>query len=525
MVISRDAVAEFLDRPRRSFARLKRYTRADILEEIDSHGVPRRFVTRPRLHQLVCYLIGVLMRRWLFFLDMGMGKTKIVLDLLNGARMVTGDDRLQALVFVPKLVHMGSWDNQVDEHSDFTVALAWESNIERKWEVLATSDADITVIDYQGFGLACTRLAKVAGKSKRVRDDSRVKALRKRYAFLAFDEIHRCKSRDTIRFGMLRQLVKGIEWRFGLSGTPIGRNPEDFWAEFFLIDDGETLGETIALYRQALFTEKKNYFGGTDYVFDKRNAETLRRILRNRSITYDSSEAPDLPRHSIDKKRVRLSAEQREAYNKLVEGQYIEVDGVRVRVPIDGVFHRMREITSGYRRERVNGVPVTTHYKENPKLEALRSYIEDIPATSKFIVFYEYKPTGEMLQALMRELRIKCLVLDGSTKDPLTIESRFKNDESIRGLLANSASGGEGINAQRANYQLYFEAPVSPITRSQSIRRAWRDGQTRPVFTVDFVVQGSVDERILEFLAEGRDMLNALTRGSRGAQVALFGRV
>ena len=523
-MLSKESVEAFLDKPRRSYNYLKRYSRAELLDAIDEAGLPRRlFTTLPRLHQLVCYLIGLIERYWLFFLDMGLGKTKIVLDLLTAANKDrSATDKLQALVFVPKLVHMGSWDNQVGEHSDHTIELVADTSIERKWELLANSTADVTVVDYQGFGLACTRAFGKSGK--RARDDGRVKLLRKKYRFIAFDEIHRCKNRDTMRFGIMRQLVKDAEYIFGLSGTPAGRNPEDFWAEFFLVDGGETLGETLQMFRQAFFTAKPNYFGGTDYKFDKTQNEILRRFLQNRSIAYDSAECLDLPLLQQSRKLFTLTKEQRAAYKVIQAGKFIEVDGQRVRLPADGAFHRMREITSGYQRSRVNGVSVTQHFKDNPKLELLRDTVEDIPADCKFIVFYDYKPTGDMLQALMRELKIKALVLDGATKDPLSIERIFRGDESVRALLANSASGGEGINAQRANYEIYFESPVSPITRSQSIKRAHRDGQTRTVFAIDLVAEDTVDESILGFLAEGRDILASLMQGSPGAQVALFGR-
>lgn len=517
-MISKDSVEEFLNRPRRSYAHLKRWSRGDVLTEIKDRGLPRDvFVTRPRLHQLVCYLIGLLERRWLFFLGMSAGKTKIVLDLLAAANAMR-TDRLQALVFVPKLVHMGTWEAQVAQHSRHTFRAVDERSVPRKLQLLLESDADITVIDYQGFALATSKDHAEGGL---MRDSKVVDALARKYKFFAFDEVHRCKNKGTLRFAIMRRLVKTAEYVYGMTGTPHGRNVEDLWAQFLLVDGGETLGETIGLFRQALFIEKKNYFGGRDYVFDKRNGALLRDIIRNRSITYRTSECVDLPPRIDIRRTFKLPAAQRREYEALREGRM--VDGIRV--PVDGVFHRMREITSGYVRKKINGVSVVQRFDQNPKLDLLEESLLEVDADAKFIVYYTYNPTGDLIAELMRRMRLKVLVLDGRTKDPRTIEHRLTHDDSIRGLLCNSDSGSEGLNAQRASVEVFYEPPVSPITREQATMRVLRDGQRADKVTIiDLVAEGTVDDRILEFTDEGRNLLGELMRGTGGAQAALFGR-
>ncbi len=515
-MISKDAVAAFVARPRRSWAWVKRYTRADLVEELHAINAPMRWRTLPRKHQLACYLVGLLNPKFLMLLDMGLGKTLLVLMLLVAARLK--ERGIRALIVVPKKVHMGTWADEVSKHTDLSIECIDVISVQEKWEALMASEADVTVIDYMGLGLATTHKMNKQGRNKLVRDDKRMRLLRDKFGFLSLDEIHRAKNKESLRFGILRQLVKTMRHVYGLTGTPQGRDPQDLWAQFFLIDGGDTLGESLGLFREAFFTSKNGYFGGKEYKFDTAKQDQLSRAIQAVSIVYEEKECLDLPPMLPIKRTYTMSEEQIEEYRRLRAGD--EIDGVRI--PIDGVFHRMREVASGYKRSRVNGVSVVERFDENPKLDLFESDILEMPANRKAIVFYDYIPTGNLLAEMLKRNGIKCLTLDGRTKDTIAVQRKFTNDASVRVLLCNSESGSEGINAQVANYQFFYESPVSPITRRQAMKRAHRQGQERRVIITDYVGRHTVEEKILEYIAQGFSMLAALKAGSHAAKQALF---
>lgn len=518
-MISKEAVAAFEARARSSWERYKTRSRAAILEELWERGFPTRFHTRPRLHQLVGYLVGMLNPKFLYFLDPGLGKTKLALDLFTEYKR-TASTPLQALVFVPKKVHMGTWAIQVEEHAPhLTVATIDATSVEVKWEALIASSADLTIVDYQGFGLATSKARK--GEKGLVKDETRILHLQRKYRFLVFDEVHRSKNKDTLRFTLMRQLVKTASNVYGLTGTPHGRDPEDLWGQFFLVDGGYTLGETLGLFRSTFYDEKPGWFGGTDYKFRKDKHDALIRFAQNLSLTYTEAECLDLPPAIPVKRRFRLSREQLSEYGRLRAGEYVE----DVRVPIDGVFHRMREVTSGYVRRKVRGVDVVDPFPDNPKLDLIEQDLLGMQPGEKAIIFYDYNPTGEMLHSLLKRLKLGVITLNGATKDPVAVESTFTRDPKIRVLLCNSASGSEGINAQVATYVMFYEQPVSPITRQQAIKRAYRQGVKHRVRIIDYLAQGTVDETILGFVLEGLDLLAQLKRGSSHAARSLLGRM
>jgi SNF2 family DNA or RNA helicase len=72
-----------------------------------------------------------------------------------------------------------------------------------------------------------------------------------------------------------------------------------------------------------------------------------------------------------------------------------------------------------------------------------------------------------------------------------------------------------GLNVQVAQYGIYYESPVSAMIRKQSERRIERQySEHSRVFLMDLVVAGTVDERILAFHKEGKELLKSIIDGT-----------
>src|SRR5207302_1017454 len=100
----------------------------------------------------------------------------------------------------------------------------------------------------------------------------------------------------------------------------------------------------------------------------------------------------------------------------------------------------------------------------------------------------------------------------GQTKDPEGDLLRF--DQSHYQWLILQNRFGQGPNLQAAQYGLYYETPVSAIMRKQTRRRIERQySPHEKIFLMDFIVRGTVDTQILDYLAEGLDLFEAIVRG------------
>jgi SNF2 family DNA or RNA helicase len=292
----------------------------------------------------------------------------------------------------------------------------------------------------------------------------------------------------------------------------------------FLVDRGETLGETLGLFQNVYYDEKKDTFSGfPEYTFRKKMTDTLHTILRNRSIAYEADEAT-LPKLVPILKRVALSKDAIAHYDE-VKSQFkaaITSTGVRDLQLIKNTFLRMRQISSGFigYYDDDTGTRAAFAFDDNPKLEMLLSLVREIQADHKLIIFNQFTFSGSIIARELEREKINHVRIYGKTKNQSEVLSKYKNDDDCRVLLLNNDCGGFGLNLHVARYGIYFESPTCPIMRKQTRRRYERQGSKfKSVFQYDLVTNGTNDEDNLASLAAGRDLLEDVLKGRRKSLV------
>lgn len=514
MAINRLAVQAYLRRPLEDFSWMKSLTREQVMRELEGLRVRPRFKTEPWLHQLVCFYIGLCEPRFMFMLDMGTGKTKILTDIL--LQLMREGRARRALVGVPRLINVDSWQDDLERHSELEPNLIRMEDIEEKRERLLNppASADLSIIDFQGLHWAlCKR--KNGRTGALVRDDKLVHRAQRLYDFVAIDEIHKLANRESLWWGIMRQLTKGAGSVYGATGTLFGRDPMMAFGQFKLVDGGETLGEHVGLFQEALFTHKVHPFkrGGV-WTFDRRNEAVLNRMLRHRSIRYEDFEVHDLPPTVQREVVVDMTPEQREHYMRALEG-LINAGGQIEECKAQWL--RMRQIVSGYLAWKDTAGDHVLRFKRNPKLDALESLL-DGTGDSKVVVCYDYTETGRMIVERVRAMGVDCVWYYGGTKDQSATRRRFLDDPKCRVMVMNSEAGGTGNDGLQkvARYMVFFETPTPPITRKQTVKRIARPGQERRSYVYDIVAERSLDRGILGALAESIDAHDRVVGGKSG---------
>ena len=520
-MISKAGLREYMEKDLDSFRWMKRLTERQLRKEFrETYGVQPHFKTTPWLHQLVCFHIGMLYPEFLFLLDMGLGKTKILLDIMT--QRIREGTMKRAIITVPRLINLGSWEEAILEHSDLEPNIVSATNIDEKTEMLLHPKGQVTVIDYAGLQNTLSSKAVVKGKKKLVKDDRKVLLAARQHDFFGMDESHKAKNRDTLRFSLLRGLTGKMKARYATTGTMFGRNPEDIWAQFFLVDRGETLGDTLGMFRAAFFTEdySNKWKMGADYKFNKGMMRDLYRRLQHRSLRYDEDECLDIPERSIIPIKLAFPTEQREHYLRAVQGLIQAAGKLR---ELDSNYLRMRQIVAGFLQWKDDSGPHEVVFSENPKLQAIERLVEEA-GNSKVVISHEYTKSGELITGLLDRMEVGYEWLHGGSKDPINAVRRFIEDPNKRVFVMNSESGGTGTDGLQkvAKYLVFFECPPSPISRAQVIKRVHRPGQLHKSFIYDLIIEGSIDRRILSFIAEGRNLHQAVINGDFGARSLLL---
>lgn len=505
-VVSPRFVETYLNRPLLDFDWLKGVPKEELYQHATSE-LGFRFATECWHNQLVCFAIAASMKEFLFFLKMGGGKSKVVLDQIRYRKR--RKELVRACILAPELLHVDSWAEQLRTHApDLSYQLLVGDKNERF--DLINRPSDVCVMNYKGLEVYMSRRGRVGVKTKQQLSPEIASEFASRFNFVVFDESHRLGNHRSLVFELCRWLSMSAEYRYALSGTPFGRDPAKLWPQFMLIDHGATLGRTLGTFRNVFFTPKQDYWKGVEWTFNRDMLSSLNRVIKNRSITYELEELRDMPKKVLIKLPVRLVEEGRVYYDRIISGLREQRGDYR---SLGNVFVRMRQCASGFLALRADDESrIEVQFKANPKLTALKEFL--LSKDDKVLVFHEFIHSGVLIERLLEEMKIGYASLRGSTKDSGAQYSKFLNDPKCRVFVLNNQLGSEAINPQYVcRRAVFYESPVSPIRREQAEGRIHRPGQQWTTFVYDLTVLGTVEEKILRFVKEGRDLLRAVLAG------------
>ncbi len=488
---------------------------------LDKAGL--HFHTKPRQAQKVCTLLGWKYPSYMFSLEMGGGKSKVALDLFANRHLNREAGR--ALVLVRNVINLWSWEDQVKAHTPHLTAQSLDMTGEKgRWATL-TGEADVVMVTYAGLaGLLSNKVeTDVKGKIKiewRL-SHKKINRLCQHFNFLICDESTEFRTHSSIYFKMVKYLSKQMRYTYALTGTPFGKNVQHLWSQFYVLDQGYTLGETLGLFRGAYFDETKNYWGGYEYKLKRGSEAKLNQRIRNRSIRYEAHECQDMPEaigglsdRNFMIRYVPMPAEITPYYDAV----RTEVQDAKRNLQLtQNVYHRARMLTAGWLGAYNDlGERCELEFPKNPKLDGLLDLLAEIPEDEKVIVFHWYNVSGSIISKRLTKEKIKHVWIYGKT--PTTqvkaAKEQFLGSGGPRVLLA-SGSIAMGANLQTASrYMAFFESPVDPLERRQVEARILRgEGLKGPRYFYDLAMIGTVDVKNLYQIRAGASLADRIVDG------------
>ena len=511
--INPKAIATFLDRPRTNWSWYKRLTDEKLEARRSNLKVDPPIWEGLHRHQKAGFLLAVRLKRLCLWYDTGTGKSIISIALIRYFKKKGSLKR--ALILVPNKVNKNEWEQELTKHSpgpELSFCLLSGSSA-NKWDTLTTTDATVIIETYAGFVRMLSSLQQARKKQHLKPDRERVKEVAGLIDTMILDESGAVGNHQSLAYRICRKLSKTCQRVYALNGTPIGRDPTPLWAQMHVVDQGETLGETLGLFRATFFTESQNYWGATEYTFRENKSKLLNRLITNRSLRYTADES-DLPAVTPIVKTFALGRDANEYYDKALQSLRQARGNV---TELKNEFLRMRQLSSGFLgyKDDETGMSAQLEFTPNPKLEMLLSLLQEIVGSYKAVVFHDFTFSGSIISRELRELKIGHARIFGGTKDAGAELSKFNTDDECRVLVLNNHAGGMGLNLQVARYGIYYESPVSAIMRKQTRARVVRQGSKfHKVLIYDLVMRQGVDEKILEFHKQGADLLKAIIDGS-----------
>jgi SNF2 family DNA or RNA helicase len=431
-------------------------------------------------------------------LDLGMGKTSIVLSCLNYLMFETFEVS-KVLIIAPLRVARNTWSDEIkkwDHLQGLRYSIAVGTAAERIKALKA--DADIYIINRENVPW----LIEESG-------------LPFDYDMVVVDELSSFKNWNAKRFKALMKVRPKVKRIVGLTGTPSSNGLMDLFAEFKVLDMGERLGRFISQYRVNFFKPDrvngpivysyKLLPGAEDRIYEK---------ISDITISMKASDYLEMPELISTEYKVYLDDEERAKYEELKNELVLQLPGAEITAANAATL-------SGKLSQLANGAIYDDDGSVNAfherKLDALEDLIES--ANGKpVLVAYWFKHDLKRITERLTALKVNFQRLDSDES------IRKWNAGELQVGLIHPASAGHGLNLQEGgNTIIWFGITWSLELYSQTIGRLFRQGQkAKNVTVIHIITDGTVDERILKAL-EAKDSTQRALIDAVKAEVVMDG--
>ena len=419
------------------------------------------------------------------FLDMGLGKTVITLDAINTLRY----DRWavqRVLIIAPKKVAEGTWTKEAQkwEHLRHLRISAVLGSQQKRLRALATP-ADIYVINRDN-------VAWLVDKKKNSWP----------FDMVVLDESSSFKNSQSKRFKALKLVRSRINRLVELTGTPASNGLIDLWAQIYLLDGGARLGRTLGQYRERFFDpDKRSRTQIFSYTPKDGSMEYIQQAIGDICVSMKAEDYLNLPDRMFDDVPVVLDDKAQKSYRQLERDLLLELDEGQITAASAGVLTgKLLQLCNGavYDSEKR---PLAIH---NCKVEAFLEVLEQLNG-QHCLVFYNFQHDRDRLLTALEPLGLRVRVYQSAADEDAW------NAGEIDVLMAHPASCAYGLNLQNGGHHIvWFGLTWSLEQYEQANKRLHRQGQRHPVIVHHLVVQGGMDEDVIESLRAKGDTQEAL---------------
>ena len=459
-----------------------------------------KFKTKPYAHQITALEKSWNKETYAYFMEMGTGKTKVLID--NLAMLYDKGKVDGALIVAPKGVVKTWYEQELPTHLPTHIEykkILWQSNITKtqkeKLDSLFEIGLDLHILIMNVESLSTDKGVKFASKFL---DSHKV--------LMAIDESTTIKNQAAKRTKNIINLGKFAKYRRIMTGSPITKNPLDLFSQCEFLDPWLLNYDSFYAFRNRYAKMKNMYLRDrTIQVVDAfQNLGELSEKVKGFSYRVLKEDCLDLPPKNFIKRYVTLTSDQKRIYEQMKKEAMAILNGkVTTTMTVLTQLMRLHQITCGH----FTADDGSTQSVESNRLNELMLVLEEIEG--KAIIWANYQlSVGEIIQRIIKEhgkdsyVHYYGLTSQEDRQDNIR---KFQNDPKCRFLIGTPQTGGYGITLTQANTVIYYSNGYDLEKRLQSEDRAHRIGQKKNVTYIDLIAEDTVDEKIVKAL---RDKIN-----------------
>ena len=215
-----------------------------------------KFKTKPYAHQLIALEKSWNRSTFAYFMEMGTGKTKVLID--NLAMLYDKGKVNGALIIAPKGV-VGTWYNQelpahLPDHIE-KITVLWQANINKKQQSKLDElfklghELHVLVMNVEAFS---TEKGLTFAK----------KFLRSHNSLVAIDESTTIKNPKAKRTRNILDIANLTKYRRVMTGSPVTKNPLDLFTQCYFLDPYHLNHESYYSFRMRYAIMKTAHISG-----------------------------------------------------------------------------------------------------------------------------------------------------------------------------------------------------------------------------------------------------------------------
>ena len=454
-----------------------------------------KFKTKPYNHQLTALERSWNKESYAYFLEMGTGKTKVLID--NLAMLYDKGKVDGALIIAPKGV-IGTWyNNEIPAHLPNHIenkTVLWQANItksqSRKLGTLFKTGEELHILIMNVEAFSTAKGVAFAQKF-----------LGSHNTLMAIDESTTIKTPTAKRTKNIIKLAANSKYRRIMTGSPVTKNPLDLFSQCEFLDPWLLNFSSYYAFRNRYAEMKTLHMHGRQIqvVNGFKNLGELSDKLKGFSYRVLKEDCLDLPDKIFIKRQITLTPDQRKLYEQMKKEAMAILNGKRVTT-VNALTQLMRlhQITCGH----FTADDGSFQRIPNNRVSELMSILEE--TEGKAIIWAHYQlDIKDILAQVKKEYGPNSIVdyygLTPQDERQPNIK-KFQDDPKCRFMVGTPSTGGYGITLTAANTVIYFSNGYDLEKRLQSEDRAHRIGQKKSVTYVDIMADDTVDEKIVQAL-------------------------
>ena len=465
-----------------------------------------KFKTKPYAHQLDALEASWDKENFAYFMEMGTGKSKVLLD--NAAMLYDKGQINGLLLIAPKGVYKNWYDQEVPTHLP--------DHIEKKMVLWKTSDkskkqmALLNTMFETGTDLHIL-IMNVEAFSKGDGIKFAEKFLSCHKAMIAIDESTTIKTPTSNRTRSVLSLRELAKYRRILTGSPVTKSPLDLFSQCQFLDPWLLNHSSYYTFKARYAVTRKIEVQGrrVEIVVGYRNLGELSEKIKPFSKRVLKDDCLDLPDKTFIKHTVELTKEQKKVYEQMKREAIAFLDGkMQSTATVMTQLMRLHQITCGHFTAddgTIKDLPCS-------RLSELMSILENVEG--KAIIWSHYTHDVKRIIEKIKEVYGEDSVVDyfGETDQDQRSKNikKFQTDDNCRFFVGTTHTGGYGITLTAGSTMIYFSNGYDLEKRQQSEARIDRIGQTKKMTYIDIISQDTVDERIVKALRSKINIANTI---------------